>query len=182
MRELSLNILDLVENSLKAGAKLVNITVAINLNTLTIIIEDDGSGMSAEFIKKVVDPFITTRTTRKVGMGIPLIKMAAEAAGGQFVIESKEGVGTKVTATFKLDHIDRAPLGALEDTIVTLLANGQDADIVLKYEFNDKEFIFDTREIKEHLADIPIYNSEILQFIKGLIKENIISINKGEVI
>ena len=109
MRELALNILDIAENSVKAGASLVRVLVEAKDGRLTIEISDNGCGMDAEFVKRVTDPFTTTRTTRKVGMGIPLFKMAAEMADGTFSITSEKGVGTTVTATFVLDHIDRAP-------------------------------------------------------------------------
>ncbi len=166
MRELSLHILDIAENSINAGAKLIEISVTVKNGVLEIKICDDGKGMSEEFLQKVVDPYSTTRTTRKVGMGIPLLKMAAETAGGQFWIQSKEGIGTSVIATFELDHIDRMPLGSLEDTIITLIADTEeDKNIVLRYKIQE-EFVLDTREIRATLQEIPIYSSEILKFLK----------------
>ena len=104
MRELSLNILDIVENSVRAGATLIKVSVIAKDGFLTIEIADDGKGMSEEFLRSVTDPFTTTRTTRKVGMGIPLFKMAAETANGSFDIKSKLGAGTTVTAKFEIDH------------------------------------------------------------------------------
>ena len=116
MRELSLNILDIVENSVRAGATLIKVSVIAKDGFLTIEIADDGKGMSEEFLRSVTDPFTTTRTTRKVGMGIPLFKMAAETANGSFDIKSKLGAGTTVTAKFEIDNVDRAPLGNLAET------------------------------------------------------------------
>lgn len=124
MRELSLNILDIVENSVRAGATLIKVSVIAKDGFLTIEIADDGKGMSEEFLRSVTDPFTTTRTTRKVGMGIPLFKMAAETANGSFDIKSKLGAGTTVTAKFEIDNVDRAPLGNLAETAATELFDG----------------------------------------------------------
>ncbi len=182
MRELSLNILDIAENSVKAGATLLEISVSVDLDVITIAIKDNGCGMSEDFLKKVVDPFVTTRTTRKVGMGIPLFKMAAEQAGGRFVIESKQKTGTTVTASFGKEHIDRAPLGSLEDTMITLIASNCSIDYIFSYSLDGEKFVLDTREVKAQLGNISIDESEVLQFLKEMIKENILSINGGVVI
>ena len=113
MRELSLHILDIAQNSIKAEAECLRIAVIEDLinDKLTIKIKDDGTGMDADTVKKVVDPFYTTRTTRKVGLGIPLFKLSAEQCGGYFEIKSQLGIGTEITAVFKHSHIDRVPLG-----------------------------------------------------------------------
>ena len=179
MREIALNILDIAENSVKAKASLIEITVTAADNILTVTITDNGKGMSKDFLEKVTDPFTTTRTTRKVGMGIPLFKDAAEMTGGSFEIESEPGRGTRVTARFVIDSIDRAPLGDISDTAVTLL--GPDIDFVWVYTVNGRSFTFDTREIKAELGDIPIDSPEIISFLRNLLKENIDSINGGTV-
>ena len=113
MRELSLNVLDIAQNSIAAGASLTEITVEEDTaaDRVVIIVKDDGRGMTPEQVRRVSDPFYTTRTTRKVGMGIPLFRMAAEMAGGGLTIDSTPGVGTTVTASFVRSHIDRMPLG-----------------------------------------------------------------------
>ena len=131
MTEISLNVLDVAENSTRAGAKLVTITVAADFNAdrLTIIIEDDGCGMSEEQIERVTDPFFTSRTTRKVGLGVPFFKYAAESTGGSFTIESQVGIGTTVTAVFVLSHIDRMPLGDISSTIHTLIVYHPETDL-----------------------------------------------------
>ena len=180
MREIALNILDIAENSVKAKASLIEITVTAADNILTVTITDNGKGMSKDFLEKVTDPFTTTRTTRKVGMGIPLFKDAAEMTGGSFEIESEPGRGTRVTARFVIDSIDRAPLGDISDTAVTLL--GPDIDFVWVYTVNGRSFSFDTREIKAELGDIPIDSPEIISFLRNLLKENIDSINGGTVL
>lgn len=172
MRELSLNILDIVENSVKAEAKIVYIDVIAKDNVLTISIKDDGKGMSEEFLNRVTDPYTTTRTTRKVGMGLPFLKMEAEMAGGTFDIRSKLGEGTVVTTTFAIDHIDRPPLGDLGETMSTLISNGDEVDYVLHFVFKDTDFVFDTRELKAQLDGVPMDEPEVLLFIKNYIREN----------
>lgn len=180
MRELALNILDIAENSVKAGASLVRVLVKAEDGRLTIEISDNGCGMDAEFVKRVTDPFTTTRTTRKVGMGIPLFKMAAEMADGTFSITSEKGVGTTVTATFVLDHIDRAPLGDLADTVVTLIGGECRSDFVFDVRVNGKGFVFDTRELKAELDGVPVGEPEVLVFVRDMIKENLIDIGGEE--
>lgn len=180
MRELSLHILDIAENSVKAGAKLIKVTVAAEDGVLTIEIADDGKGMSKEFLARVCDPFTTTRTTRKVGMGIPLFKMAAEAANGSFGITSTEGKGTTVTAKFEIANIDRAPLGDLVSTITAQLSDS--VDYIWTYRIDGREFVFDTREVKEQLEGVPIDSPEIIVFIQDLLTENIQTVNGGTIL
>lgn len=177
MRELSLHILDVAENSVKANASLVKVSVVIEKGYLTITVEDDGKGMSEEFLSKVTDPFTTTRTTRKVGLGLPLLKQASEQANGTFSIKSTLGVGTTVKASFEVNNIDRMPLGNLTDTIVSLVY--PDVDFVWTYRVEGKEFVFDTREIKAQLDGVPIDSADVLVFINSYVSENIESINGG---
>ena len=179
MRELSLNLLDIAENSLKAKASLIEITVSVKGNVLSFVIADNGCGMSESFLSKVTDPFTTTRTTRKVGMGIPLLKMTAEMSGGTFHITSKEGKGTTTSATFQVDHIDRPPLGELEDSIITLITDLGESNLIFTYSVEDRTFVFDTREVRAELEGIPMDNPEVLVFIRDLIKENIENTNGG---
>lgn len=173
MRELALNILDIVENSVKANATLIEIDVSAKDNLLTVSVEDNGKGMSEEFLSKVTDPYTTTRTTRKVGLGLPLLKMEAEMSGGRFSISSKLGVGTVVTTDFQIDHIDRPPLGDLGETMSTLLSGEDSVDYVLTYSVNDVGFTLDTRELKAELDGVPISEPEVLLFVKNYIRENI---------
>ena len=174
MRELSLNILDVAQNSITAGASLITIEVTENTvdKTMLIGIYDNGKGMSEEQVKSVIDPFFTTRTTRKVGMGIPLFKMAAEQTGGGLEIESEIGVGTNVRASFKTDSVDFTPLGDIASTVQMLITMNTDRDFVYKYTVNEKEFIADTREIKGILGDVPLDTYEVSQWILEFIKEN----------
>lgn len=181
MEELALNILDVACNSVTAEATLIDIDVSVDTKSdkLSISVSDNGKGMSKELLEKVTDPFATTRTTRKVGMGLPLFKMAALTADGEFAIDSETGVGTKTTASFKLSHIDRMPLGDLPSTVVTLIGAAKSADIVLKYAVDGREFVFDTREIKKVLDGVDITESEIIVWLKEMMKENIMLINGG---
>lgn len=174
MRELSLNILDIAQNSISAGAPLITIEVSENTtdHTLLIGIYDNGKGMSEEHVKSVIDPFFTTRTTRKVGMGIPLFKMAAEQTGGSLEIKSELGVGTEVKAYFKTDSVDFTPLGDVASTIQMLITMNTDRDFVYKHTVDGKEFVCDTREIKAILGDVPLDSYEISQWILEFIKEN----------
>lgn len=180
MQELSLNILDIAQNSVKAGATLVRVGVTVEANALTIEIADNGCGMSPEFLQRVTDPFTTTRTTRKVGLGIPLFKQSAEMTGGSFSISSEPGVGTAVRATFVLDSIDRMPLGDLADTVCSLLY--EQIDFVWHYAVDGRSFDFDTREIKAELGGIPIDSVQVVAFLKSMVEENIESVNGGRII
>ncbi len=174
MRELSLNILDIAQNSISAGAPLITIEINENTaqHTLLIGVYDNGKGMSEEQVKSVIDPFFTTRTTRKVGMGIPLFKMAAEQTGGKLEIKSELGVGTEVRAYFKTDSVDFTPLGDVASTIQMLITMNTDRDFVYKHTVNEKEFVCDTRQIKEILGDVPLDAYEVSQWLKDFITEN----------
>ena len=179
MPEISLNILDVVQNSVTAGATLteINITIDRKTDTLEVAISDNGSGMTPDQVEKVTDPFYTTRTTRKVGLGMPFLKMAAEMTGGSFHIESELGVGTKTKAVFGLTHIDRMPMGDVAGTMVSLIGPSPDIDFILRYSADGEEFALDTREIREVLDGIPLSNHEVLGYISGMINENIDGLN-----
>ena len=181
MRELSLNILDIAKNSTKANASLVEIFVSINEgeDLLEIKIVDNGKGMTEEFLKNIVDPFTTTRTTRKVGMGIPLFVEACESTGGSFRISSKVGVGTKVVGTFGLNHIDRMPLGNVADTVATLIMGDPVVDFNLTVTKSDEEFKFNTKEVKEMLGEDDLSEPTIITYLKDYMKENIEKITGG---
>ncbi len=180
MNELSLHILDVCQNSIKANASLIKIVVIENTesNTFKIVIEDNGCGMNEKTLSEVADPFFTTRTTRSVGLGVSLFKMAAEMASGSFVIQSIEDVGTTVTATFQHNHIDRAPLGNIAETISILVLNEANIDIHYEHKYNIQNYIFDTREVRKVLDGIPFTNYEVIKWIKNNIKEGILDIHK----
>lgn len=177
MKELSLNILDIAENSTKAKAELIKIEIIDDNHTLTIKIYDNGIGMSDETLKSVSDPFYTTRTTRKVGMGIPLFRLSAEQSGGSLTIESKhidlfpDDHGTVVTATFNKNHIDFTPLGDIISTICTLIQGHPNTDFVFTHSIGEKEISLDTRELRGILEDVPLDTFEVLLWIKENLAE-----------
>lgn len=174
MPEISLNVLDVAENSTRAGASLVEISIKADTgkDALTIRIKDDGCGMTAEQAARVEDPFYTTRTTRKVGLGVPFFKLAAENTGGSFQIESTPGIGTTVTAVFGLSHIDRMPLGDINSTIQTLITFHRDTDFLYTYEVDGRSFTLDTRDLREILGDVPFDEPEVSSYIKEFLMEN----------
>ncbi|MDL2248717.1 ATP-binding protein [Tyzzerella sp. OttesenSCG-928-J15] len=178
MQELSMNILDIAQNSVSAMSQHITITVDCNKNDdiLTIIIEDDGKGMNADTLKKVTDPFYTTRTTRKVGLGVPFFKMTAEMTGGTFSIDSAEGEGTLIKATFQYTHIDRPPLGDLAETICHLICLNEGILIKFVYRINDSEFIVETGEFTSVLDGVALNTPQVMQFIRGYLKENMDSL------
>ncbi len=184
MPEISLNILDIAENSTRAQATLVEILICADqeADSLTVVIADNGCGMTPEQISQVTDPFFTTRTTRKVGLGIPFYKYAAESTGGSFSVQSKEGKGTRVTAVFGLSHIDRMPLGDITSTIHTLILYHPETDFVYTYQVDGRGFTLDTRELKEILGDVPFTEPEVSQYIFDFLTENKQEADQGAMI
>ena len=174
MKELSLNILDVTENSVKAGATLTEILLEETENELTIKIADDGCGMDEETVKSVVDPFYTTRTTRKVGLGVPLLKMAAEQTDGSFSVQSsvkKENHGTVVTAVFNKNHLDFTPLGDVVSTLTTLIQGHPDTDFYFSHKKVGGVVTLDTREIRQVLEGVPLNSYEVIKWIEEYLKE-----------
>lgn len=174
MKELSLHILDIMQNSITAGASLVELTVIedIKADILKFTISDNGCGMSPEMVKKVIDPFTTSRTTRKVGMGIPLLKLAAENTGGGIELSSEVGKGTVISATFGYSNIDRQPLGNMAETMLGIVTSYEETDFVYIHRVNDKEYKFDTREIKAVLGGVSFKESEVMMWLKSYFEEN----------
>lgn len=183
MPEISLNILDVAENSTRAGASLVEITVDADTkkDRLTVIIKDDGCGMTKEQVSQVTDPFFTSRTTRKVGLGVPFFKYAAESTGGSFTIQSELGAGTVVTAVFVLSHIDRMPLGDITSTIHTLVVFHPESQFLYRYCYNGASFTLDTREFKQILGDVPFHTPEVSDYIREYLTENKLETDGGAV-
>jgi anti-sigma regulatory factor (Ser/Thr protein kinase) len=174
MNEIALNILDVAENSVSAEASLIEIDIEADSenDTLTVKIIDNGKGMSEETVKNVTDPFYTTRTTRRVGLGTSLFKMAAEQTGGSFEIISKIGEGTSVTAIFTLSSIDRMPLGDITETIRTLVTMNSGIDWVYRFKNDTAQFTLDTREMKEILDGVPLSDPDVSGYIKEMLAEN----------
>jgi anti-sigma regulatory factor (Ser/Thr protein kinase) len=175
LRELALHLLDIAENSVSAGARNIHIEVDEDLinDQLHMSVSDDGRGMDPETVAKVIDPFVTSRTTRKVGLGIPLLKAAAEACSGYLTIESELGKGTLVRVRFQHSHIDRMPLGDIAGTFLTLLIGSPEVHWIFTYRVNGSEFIFDDDEMKETLDGVSMTEPSVLKFIREFIVENI---------
>ena len=176
MKELSLNILDIAMNSVKAGASLISIKIDESDDKLLITITDDGCGMSEDMVKRVTDPFCTTRTTRKVGLGIPFYKLAAEQTGGKLEINSKtkennDGVsGTGVKALFMKNHIDCLPLGDIISTVCTLIQGSPDINFEFSHKYNNEVYL-STAEMRQILGDIPLNSPDVLVWVREYLNE-----------
>ncbi len=175
MKDLSLHVLDIAENSVRAEATLVTISVVNSAARDRIILRfsDNGRGMSPELLARVTDPFTTTRTTRRVGLGIPLFKDAAEQTGGSFSIESTLGVGTTTTAEFVRSCIDTPPEGDLCGSVVTLIQGSPEIDFLFTYETDKGSFTCDTREIRELLGDVPLSEPAVVSFLSEYLREHL---------
>lgn len=178
MKELSLNILDVAENSVKAGAANIWVLIDETPETLRLTIEDDGCGMTADQVKNVVDPFFTTRTTRKVGLGIPFLKLAAEQTGGEFEITSRaaaehpESHGTRTTALFYKTSIDFTPLGDVVSSILTLIQGSPDINWRFVHRSGEHEASIDTKELRAVLGEeVPINSYEVMEWIRASLNE-----------
>jgi hypothetical protein len=176
--ELSLHILDIAENSIRAGANLIRITVEEDLPAKRYVLEitDNGSGMSKEVREKALDPFFTSKKVRRVGLGLPMLADATERTGGGFLLESEVGKGTRVRAEFGLDHIDRQPLGKITGTLIAIIIGNPQTDFVYEHRRNGRAYVLDTREVKEELEDIPINHPEVLHFLRENIQEGLTEI------
>lgn len=175
MEDLSLHILDIVENATDAGATLVEIYIRekTDNNLLEIVIRDNGRGMDQEMLAKARDPFVTTRTTRRVGLGLSMLEQATREAGGHLTVRSEPGRGTEVIAVFQANHIDRKPLGDIGSTMVSLIAGSPEADFVYESDFNGEKTTLDTRAIKSEIEGMgPINDPAILKLIRDLFKKN----------
>ena len=174
MTEISLNILDIAENSIRAQASLITISVRVDTQAdkLDVTIEDNGCGMTPEQVAHVEDPFYTTRTTRKVGLGVPFFKMAALMTGGDFSIQSQVGKGTRVRAVFGLTHIDRMPLGNMADTMCILMGCNEQINFSFTYQVGEAVFTVSTAQLQEILDGVPLNTPQVMDFIRGYIKEN----------
>lgn len=189
MQDLSLHILDIVENSVRAQARNIWINVELNImrNRLIIRIKDDGTGMDQAALEKAHDPFYTTKTerVRKVGLGIPLFKQNAENSQGNFQISSEPGQGTEIMAEFRYDHIDRMPLGRISDTLLAGIIGHPDTDFIIhlkriKLDGEILEFQFSTREIKAVLGDVPLTYPDVIDYLQDIIQSGIKKIKMEE--
>lgn len=173
--EISLSILDITQNSIKAQASLIELFLhrKVKEKELVFRIRDNGCGMNPQQLANVTDPFFTSRTTRKVGLGVPFLKQSAECTGGVFEIESEEGVGTMMYALFHTDHIDCMPLGDITSTILSLVTLNEQCDFVYTYQVDDRSFMMDTREFRAVLGDdISFAAPDVRDFIQEFLMEN----------
>lgn len=180
MEDLSLHILDIAENSIRAKAKIIKIEIEEykERDILLLTIKDDGSGMTEEQKKMALNPFYTTKTTRRFGLGLSLLSEAARTAGGKMSLRSFPGKGTEVKARFQLSHIDRQPTGDMSQTLVALIAGHPEIDFLYSHRVNGELFTLDTREVKEKLGDVPIQSPEIVSFIRNYILEGLDTIRR----
>lgn len=175
MKDLAMHIIDILQNSTRAGASEITLEVIENAidDTLTLRFIDNGSGMDEETLSKVLNPFFTTRTTRKVGLGLSLLKQNAEQTGGSLEIKSQLGVGTTVTAIFGLSNIDRPPMGDLAGGFILTASAYPDIRFILHYQRGELKYRFDTQEVLEILDGISIQEPEVIQYLTEMISENI---------
>lgn len=179
MLELALHVLDILQNTAEAGATRVRLTIVEDqpADCLTITVDDNGRGMDEQTTRRVLDPFYTTRTTRHVGLGLPLFAAAAEGAGGRLAIRSQPGRGTTIETTFRLSHPDRQPLGDLAGTLLAFLLTGQAPDLVYEHRVLasnlpvDNQFVFDTADIRAELAGVPLNQPRVAQWLAEFLAE-----------
>ena len=178
MKEIGLHIMDIVQNSIRAGAGEVSITLSesVSGDTLALTVADDGNGMDEETCRRATDPWFTSRTTRKVGLGLPLLQMNAGLSGGGVKIESSPGSGTTVTATFGYSHLDRPPLGDVCGTIALLILSNPGINIIYNHLCEGKAWSISTREIKEELGEDAVTDLTIVRPLKEIINENVLSL------
>jgi len=183
MREIALHLMDIAENSVAVESRNVRIAVVEDQqnNSLIVSVTDDGRGMDADTAKRVLDPFYTTRTTRKIGLGIPLLKLAAEQCEGGLSLKTEPGKGTQVEAQFQLNHIDRMPLGDIGCTFLTLLVAHPHIHWIFEYKSINiqgaiKEFKLDDSEVKSALGDVSLTEPDVLRILRGMIEEGIASL------
>lgn len=179
MNDISLHIIDVIQNSIYADATLIRVLIdeEISRNRLVVEVEDNGRGMTQEQVERLGDPFFTSRTTRKVGMGIPLFRQAAEQTGGEVVVKSSVGQGCIVRAVFVYDHIDRPPLGDVANSFVLMVSANPELEFVLEYRCENKSYLFDTREVKEVLEGLPLNDPSVIRMLTDMVRANIEDIN-----
>ena len=171
MKDLSMHILDIAENSVRAGSADVDVELYYQGNRLELVIRDNGCGMDAEMVRNITDPYTTSRTSRKVGLGLPFLKMNAEQTGGRVDVESEPGKGTWVRAVFMKDHIDCIPEGDIPATLASLISGHPDVNFRIRIDKNGESFDLSTEEIKEVLDGIPVSHPKVGMFIRNMLKE-----------
>lgn len=176
MEELALHILDIAQNSVSAGADLIQISVSYDENTVTVAVKDNGSGMDEDMVKKITDPFTTSRTTRKVGLGIPLLKESCEQSGGKLEIKSVKGIGTNICAAFGKDSFDRPPLGNMGQTVAALICCNKELNFEFLFKSKQSEYTLSTVELKQVLGEVPVSSPQVAAFIEKDVNSGIQSV------
>ena len=181
MKDLSMHLMDIAQNSVVAGANKISINIQVCEIPQVLYFEiiDDGKGMEKEFLDRVTDPFKTTRTTRAVGLGIPLLKQSAEMAGGGLRIYSEPGKGTNLQASFIVNHIDRIPLGDVPGTLTLLISANKNISWIIEFKCRNENFVLDTDQINKVLNGVPIDNNNVLEWIQDTISQGINSVFGG---
>jgi hypothetical protein len=182
VRELSLHILDLLENSLEAGATTISLRIVEDsrLDLLEIVVADNGRGMTAEMARLVTDPFCTSRTTRRVGLGLPLLAAACERCAGKMEIDSSPGAGTTVRATFQRSHLDRAPLGDIVDSLLSVVLHEPPVALQFVQVVDGKVFSMDTPEVAGELGDVPLTHPSVLRWLRGYLMDGLAELHGGD--
>lgn len=182
MKEISLHVLDIVQNSITAGATDITVEVEVHheRDRMRVAVRDNGCGMDEAMLDSVISPFTTSRTTRKVGLGIPMFKAGAEQAGGAFLIRSKPGEGTFIQAEYQISHIDRPPLGDMAETMIATVACNPELDFKYLYQVDEQAFRFDTQEIRGVLGEhVPLNTPNVVAWMKSYLIEGINELNGG---
>lgn len=181
MKDISMHLMDIAQNSIVAGASKISIIIQVCdiRKMLYFEVIDNGKGMEKDFLRKVTDPFKTTRTTRRVGLGIPLLKQSAEMAGGELRLDSEPGKGTKIQASFKVDHIDRIPIGDIPGTLTLLISANKSITWIVEFKYKNADFLLDTDQINEVLDGVQIDNKNVLEWIQNTISQGINSVFGG---
>ncbi len=182
MKEIALHILDIVENGIAAGAKAIEVAIEDDVagNRLRICIQDDGCGMDERTLAGIDDPFVTSRTTRVAGLGVPLLKAAAEACNGRLEVRSAPGRGTTLQVEFQRDHIDRMPLGDLPGTLLGLVVGRPEIRWRFRYEGGGRTFHFDSEPIRRALGDVPLSEPVVVRAIRETLEEGIREVQPAE--
>jgi hypothetical protein len=178
---LSLHIMDVVENGIAAGATLIDVAVAERRkeNRLEITIKDNGQGIPSHLLEQVLNPFYTTRTTRRVGLGLSLFREASRRCDGDFHIQSGEARGTEVYASFRRDHIDLAPFGDIAGSLTSLIVGNPGVDFVYRHDVDGELFHLDTRDVKKELEDVPIHNPDVIQYLSRFIRDSVAELRRS---
>jgi anti-sigma regulatory factor (Ser/Thr protein kinase) len=173
MEDLLLHILDIVRNAIEAGATTVEVELIEDLerDLLVICVRDNGRGMDQAALARATDPFFTTRTTRKVGLGLPLLAAAARAASGDVTVESTLGKGTRVVATFQHSHIDRAPVGDIETTLLVLVAGSPEVDILFRHVVGSRDYELSSRDLAAALEGAGLASPQGLALLRAAIRQ-----------